>query len=205
MPTTWIDTVLRQTRRFGAGPYPHEAAALLDNPLRALFTTHARLVVDALELADRERVLEIGPGSGFFSRRVAGALPTGRLDLFDVQPEMLAKARRKLDAAGLRNVGYHSGDAGDGLPFDDDAFDAAFLAGVIGEVPDKTSCIESLARVIKPGGRLVFLEVFPDPDRLTVAQLRELVEPQCFTLSYSEGNRWHDVVRFVNGGAPGTD
>src|ERR1041384_6766832 len=116
MPTTWLDTMLRQSRRVGNFPSPHWAAFLLDNPVRRLFADPADLAV-ALDLSGSETVLGLGPGSGFFSREVAGGLPNGRLELFDIQPEMLTKAQRKLDRAGHRNVGFNSGDAGAGLPF----------------------------------------------------------------------------------------
>jgi ubiquinone/menaquinone biosynthesis C-methylase UbiE len=55
-------------------------------------------------LTDPKRVID---------RRLTG----GRLELFDLQPEMLVKARRKLDRAGCRDVGFHSGEASAGLPF----------------------------------------------------------------------------------------
>lgn len=195
MPITWMDTVLRQSRRFGTFPYPHQAAFLLDNPIRRLVANPTRLA-DALELTGSETVLELGPGPGFFSIEAAGRLPRGRLELFDVQPEMLNKARRKLDRAGHRNVGFHSGDASDGLPFPDAMFDVAFSVSVIGEVPDKAACLRSLARVVKPAGSLVFLEGFPDPDRLSVAELRELAEPEGFSFRDSTGTIWQDIVRF---------
>ncbi len=197
MPTTWLDTILRQSRRVGDFPYPHWAAFLLDNPVRRLFANPADLA-DSLELAGSETVLELGPGSGFFSREVAGRLPGGRLELFDIQPEMLAKARRKLDDIGHTNVGFHSGDAGAGLPFPDDVFDVAYLVSVIGEVPDKAACLRSLARVLKPGGLLVFMEGFPDPDRLSADELRELAEPAGFRLRDCRGTFVRDIVRFEN-------
>nr|WP_319454800.1 MULTISPECIES: methyltransferase domain-containing protein [unclassified Mycobacterium] len=81
-------------------------------------------------------------------------------------------------------------------PFADATFDVAFLAEVIGEVPDQPACLNSLARVIKPGGVLVFEESFPDPDRLTVTELRELAEPAGFAFLEARGGRWRDVVRF---------
>lgn len=195
MPTTWMDTVLRQTRRAGSFPYPHQAAFFLDLPIRRLVANPARLA-DALALTGSETVLELGPGSGFFSVEVAGRLPEGRLELFDIQPEMLDKARRKLDRAGHHNVGFHTGDADAGLPFHDDTVDVAFSVSVIGEVPDKTGCLRSLGRVVKPGGSLVFLEAFPDPDRLSEAELRELAEPEGFSFRDSTGSIWHDIVRF---------
>lgn len=57
-------------------------------------------------------------------------------------------------------------------------------------------CIRSLARVLNPGGRLVFAETFPDPDRLSVEELRDLAESEDFEFVEATGNRWHDVVGF---------
>lgn len=102
---------------------------------------------------------------------IARRLTDGRLELFDIQPEML-------EQAGLSDVGFTVGQAGDGLPFPDNTIDVAFLSAVIGEVPDKRACLRSLGQVLKPGGRLVFVEMFPDPDRLSVRELRDLAEPR---------------------------
>jgi arsenite methyltransferase len=196
MPTTWLDTVLRQTRRAGQFPYPHQAAVFLDNPIRR-WVTNPSGIADRLVLSGHERVLELGPGPGFFSLEIARRLPAGRLELFDVQPEMLAKARHKLSSSGFHNIGFHTGDAGDRLPFSDRTFDIAFLASVIGEVPDKPSCLRSLARVLKPGGSLVFLEGFPDPDRVSAGELQILAEPEGLHLAETSGSRWQDLIRFV--------
>jgi hypothetical protein len=49
---------------------------------------------------------------------------------------------------------------------------------------------------LKPGGRLVFLEMFPDPDRLSVRELRDLAEPENFDLVEATGNRLKDIVCF---------
>jgi ubiquinone/menaquinone biosynthesis C-methylase UbiE len=195
MPTTWVDALVHKARQKGASPFPHQAAFILNNPLRRAVVRPARKV-DGLNLTGSEHVLEVGPGPGFYSVEIARRLTCGRLDLFDIQPEMLEKARRQLERAGFGDVGFTTGQAGEGFPFPDNTFDAAFLAAVIGEVPDKQACIRSLARVLKPGGRLVFAETFPDPDRLSVQELRDLAEPASFEFVESTGNRWHDVVCF---------
>jgi ubiquinone/menaquinone biosynthesis C-methylase UbiE len=195
MPTTWVDALLHKRRQKGVSPFPHQAAFMLNNPLRRAVARPARKV-DSLGLTGSEHVLEVGPGPGFYSVEIARRLTYGRLDLFDIQPEMLEKAQRQLERAGFRDVGYTTGQASEEFPFPDNTFDAAFLAAVIGEVPDKQACIRSLARVLKPGGRLVFAETFPDPDRLSVAELRDLAEPDGFEFVEATGNRWHDVVRF---------
>ena len=196
MPTTWVDTVLRRARNsVEVFPYPHQASFFLDNPLRRALTKPGE-VVDTIGLRGHQAVLELGPGPGTFSVELARRLSTGRLDLLDVQPEMLDKARRKLERAGLSNVDFHVGEASAGIPFPDNMFDAAFLAAVIGEVPDQRGCLRELARIIKPGGVLVFHEGLPDPDRLSVSDLRALAEPAGFTLVDARGSRWRDIVRF---------
>ena len=62
-------------------------------------------LVASLNLTRTSRVLEIGPGPGFFSIQVAQAVPDGRLELVDIQMEMLLKARGRLRRASLENVG----------------------------------------------------------------------------------------------------
>jgi ubiquinone/menaquinone biosynthesis C-methylase UbiE len=164
MPT-WVDALLQKRREQGASPFPHQAAFMLDNPVRRALFKPAR-VVEVIGLTGSEQVLELGPGPGFYSVAIARRLTYGQLNLFDLQAEMLEKARRRLERAGFHNVGFTTGQASEELPFAESSFDTAFLAAVIGEVPDKPACIRSLRRVLRPGGRLVFAETFPDPDRV---------------------------------------
>jgi ubiquinone/menaquinone biosynthesis C-methylase UbiE len=197
MSSTWVGALLHKSRHQGESPFPHQAAFLINNPIRRALLKPAA-TVDELDLTGLERVLELGPGPGFFSVEIARRLTDGRLELFDVQPEMLEKARQQLDRAGLSNVGFTAGQASDGLPFPDNTFDVAFLSAVIGEVPDKQACLRSLGHVLKPGGRLVFVEMVPDPDRLSVEELRDLVEPENFEFVAATGNRWQHIVHFRN-------
>jgi ubiquinone/menaquinone biosynthesis C-methylase UbiE len=194
MATTLVGALLRK-RREAHSPFPHQATFILDNPLRRAWMKPASIIA-SLGLTGSEHVLELGPGPGFFSVEIARRLNYGRLDLFDLQPEMLEKARRRLERAGFNDVGFTAGEASEGFPFPDKTFDLAFLAAVIGEVPDQQACIRTLGRVLKPGGRLVFLEMFPDPDRLSVRELRDLAEPAGFDFIVTSGNRWKDIVAF---------
>lgn len=194
MPT-FLGALINKARDPGPTPFPHQATFILDNPIRRMINKPPR-IIDSLDLTGSERVLELGPGPGFFSVEIARRLTYGRLDLFDLQPEMLDKARRRLKRAGFEDVGFTTGQAAEGLPFPDNSFDVAFLAAVIGEVPDTKTCVQSLHRVLRPGGRLVFAELAGDPDRLTVQQLRDLAEPLGFEFVTATGNRWEELVRF---------
>lgn len=110
-----------------------------------------------------EKVLEIGPGTGYYSLDIARWLePDGTLELFDIQREFLDHTMRRMAEAGLTNVAATQGDAAS-LPHADDAVDAVVLTCVLGEIPDQDAALSEIARVLKPGGRLVVGELFGDP------------------------------------------
>ena len=178
----------------GVPYFPHQLSFLINNPIRRLLISPKRFA-DRLPLKPTSRVLEVGPGSGYFSVEVARRVPEGHLELLDLQPEMLAKARSHVQSAGLRNVGFTEGDA-TALPFPDADFDIAFLVAVIGEVPDEAASLKSLYRVLCPGGVLMFHEHLPDPDITPLPRLRKIVEGQGFSFIGSWGHRWNYSASF---------
>jgi SAM-dependent methyltransferase len=135
------------------------------------FITRARLQ-EALAPSPGERVLEVGPGTGYYTLDVAGWIaPDGRLDIFDLQQEMLDHTLRRAHARDLRNITATQGDAR-ALPYPDRSFDAAYLVAVLGEIPDQDAALRELARVLRPGGRLVVGELFGDPHWVAPGALR---------------------------------
>jgi SAM-dependent methyltransferase len=129
-----------------------------------------------LEPRPGERVLEVGPGTGYYTLDVADSVsPGGRLDIFDLQQEMLDHTMRRAGKRGLTNITPAQGDARQ-LPYPDASFDAAFLTTVLGEIPDQDAALRELARVLKPGGRLVVGELFGDPHWVSPGRLRRRAE-----------------------------
>lgn len=109
-----------------------------------------------------ERVLEVGPGTGYYSLPLAEWLgPDGRLELFDLQQEMLDHTLGRAGPLAER-MGATQGDA-TSLPYPDATFDAALLVTVLGEIPDREAALRELRRVLKPEGRLVIGELALDP------------------------------------------
>lgn len=195
---------LEQPETGGArGVFPHRFSWLINNPFRRLLIS-PETVADRLPLSESSRILELGPGSGYFSVTLAARVPQGRLELFDVQPEMLAKAERNLQARGFQNVGYTAGDAGEELPYPDDSFDVILLVCVLGEVRQQGRCLSSLHRVLRPAGTLAVHECIPDPDRIPFTALREIVEARGFRFEHRWGGWWNFTATFSKSDAAGT-
>jgi SAM-dependent methyltransferase len=132
-----------------------------------------RRLHDVLAPQRGERVLEVGPGTGYYTLAVAERLaPEGRLDIFDVQQEMLEHTMRSARERGIDNITATQGDARR-LPYADASFDAAYLTAVLGEIPDQDAALRELARVLKPHGRLAGGELFGDPHWVSPKRLRE--------------------------------
>jgi ubiquinone/menaquinone biosynthesis C-methylase UbiE len=123
-----------------------------------------------------ERVLEVGPGTGYYTLDLAEWIgPEGVVEIFDIQQQMLDHTVRRARERGLWSVNATRGDAQQ-LPYDDDSFDAAILITVLGEIPDQDAVLRQLARVLKPGGRLVVGELVGDPHYVTLGSLRRRAE-----------------------------
>lgn len=119
-----------------------------------------------------ERIVEIGPGTGYYSLAIAESIgPQGRLDLLDLQQEMLEHTMRRAAARSLANVFPSRGDA-QRLPYLDDTFDAAYMTATLGEVPDQLAALREVQRVLKPEGRLVVGELFGDPHWVAFGRLQ---------------------------------
>ena len=137
--------------------------------------TRARLR-EILEPKPGDRVLEIGPGTGYYTLDLAEWVgPDGTVQIFDLQQEMLDHSIRRARERGLWNVNPTQGDAQE-LPYEDDSFDAAILITTLGEIPDQHAALRETARVLRPGGRLIVGELFGDPHMVTLRSLRRRAE-----------------------------
>lgn len=158
-----IHLIIRLVRHFIKFPIPRWAVPLIDNPLRWKIQPPDELT-RRHRIGWGMRVLEVGPGTGRFTieaaKRVGGE---GSVTAIDIQPQIVADLRQKLNHVDLDNISVQCADVYE-LPYPDDYYDAAFMVAVIGEIPDPVLALRSLGRVLKPGGTLACSELLPDPD-----------------------------------------
>jgi SAM-dependent methyltransferase len=124
------------------------------------------------ELPAGARVLEVGSGGGQLAVEIVTRRPDVSLVGVDLSPAQVARARKRIRHLGER-VRFVEGSALE-LPFAAGDFDAVVSIGSIKHWPDAAAGLGECVRVLRPGGRLVVVEV----DR---------------------GCRWDDARAFVGG------
>ena len=174
-------------------PIPYSLHWVLLLPRIADSPKHLRQL---LELQSGEHVLEIGPGIGIHALAIAPAImPGGTLNVLDVQKKMLDELTRRATRAGITNIIPIQGDAHN-LPYPDNTFDAAYLIGVLGEIPERYRALRELRRILKRNGRLVVGEVFFDPDFVPLVLLQEEARQAGFAFERSIGPRLYYLACF---------
>lgn len=128
-------------------------------------------LLTAFGIETGQRVVEIGPGTGFYSAEAARRVgSSGHLICMDLQMEMLRHTKARIEASGL-SVSLVQANA-HALPLESGCIDHVFLITVLGEIPDRGKALAEIKRVLRPNGWLSVSEQFPDPDFVTRGTLR---------------------------------
>lgn len=157
-------------------PCPWSFAWVLDLPFRAWHAPPSK-ILGAFDLKAGQRVLEIGPGTGFYAIHAAPLVgPEGAFLALDIQLPMLLELRRRNQKANGAPMKLLQASATE-IPLGTASLDHAYLTAVLGEIPDRPAALREIRRVLRPGGRLSVSEQLPDPDYVTLGTLRrELTE-----------------------------
>lgn len=161
-----VDEAGRRTgtdARTGSFDRPEVAAAYAATPLFAA-GEDLGLLVEFAALTGRERVLDIGTAAGHVA--LALALRAGIVVGLDPARAMLREARRLAAARGVANVAPVNGVV-DPLPIADRALDLVTCRYAAHHFPDLPGALWDIARVLRPGGRLLVVDtIAPEDDAL---------------------------------------
>ncbi len=152
---------------------------------------------ETLDARAGERILEIGPGTGYYTLDLAEWVGAeGTVEIFDLQQEMLDHTMRRVAERGLTRVRATQGDARR-LPYEDASIDAVVVTAVLGEIPDPGAALSEVARVLRPQGRLVVGELFGDPHYTSPTALRRQAEGTGLRLEHRSGPPFGYFARLV--------
>lgn len=125
-------------------------------------------LLDELALRGEETVLDVGCGRGLMLLGAARRLPRGRavgLDLWqtvDQSGNSPEATRKNAEAEGvLERIELHTGDAR-AMPFPDQHFDCILSSWALHNIPDaagRAAAVREIARVLKPGGRVLLVDI----------------------------------------------
>ncbi|GAA3723794.1 methyltransferase domain-containing protein [Plantactinospora mayteni] len=109
----------------------------------------------AAGIGERDRVLDVGCGTGYITRQAARQAARGTVLGVDLSAPMLARARAAAAEEGVANVTFAQGDA-QVHPFVDSGYDVAISRGGVMFFSDHVAAFVNLGRALRSGGRLVF-------------------------------------------------
>jgi ubiquinone/menaquinone biosynthesis C-methylase UbiE len=171
----------------------YHGAPWLERPGRAEEEA-PELLLAALGLDGGETVVDLGCGSGYYTRRLAQAVgESGAVYGVDIQPEMLELLRRSAEEAGLDNVVPVLGATDDMRlpPQVVGEVDLILLVDVYHEIQDPAAMLANMRQALAPGGRVALVEfrlegetaahIKPD-HRMSIEQVRREWEPAGFEL-----------------------
>jgi hypothetical protein len=144
------------------GSMPHrfekadEWAKDFDDPARDAWQ-RPDLVLAALELAPKMLIADIGAGTGYFSVRLARAVPDGKIIATDIEPDMVRYITERAARENLPNLRATL------TPPDDprlppSAVDRILIVNVWHHVSDRPAYARRLARALHPGGKLAIVD-----------------------------------------------
>lgn len=119
-----------------------------------------KLTVKRSELKEGGKGLDVCCGTGMLTMEQARAAgPAGEITGLDFSENMLAVARQNIkDFEFKDSIRFVQGDAMS-LPFEDNKFDCATVGWGLRNVPDIMKAVREMARVVKPGGKVVSLDM----------------------------------------------
>jgi len=146
-------------------------------------------VIRALELTGAESVNDVGAGSGYFSFRLAAALPDGKVRAIDIEPEMIRHVHHRVLSEEIPNLEVTLTDPAD--PGVDAGADLVFICDVLHHVQNRQAWLGRLHDEMRPGARLVLIEFKegelpqgpPESLKIPKRELLEIVREAGFDLS----------------------
>ena len=170
-----------------------EFAPLYDKIFGKIFYSRLERVIENLDIPPGAKVLEVGAGTG----TSFPAYPTHcEVVGIDLAPDMLARARQKIEDNGWEHLSVLEMNALD-LEFPDNTFDYVMAFHVVTVVPDPVRMVAEAKRVCKPGGKIVVVNHFTS-DFPLIGTLTEALDPLTRWLGWRTDLRLKPFIETTN-------
>jgi ubiquinone/menaquinone biosynthesis C-methylase UbiE len=150
------------------------AAAGRGDEMEAHHSDIAEQTIALMHIKPADRILDLGCGTGWASRRLARLASQGEVTGIDVADEMLRRAEHTSE--GISNVRYQWGSA-ENISAPDNSFDKVLSIESFYYYADQGKALDELRRVMKPGGRLFILINLYKDNHYSLRWVKELKVP----------------------------
>ena len=138
---------------------PDRYAKSFDDPARDAWQLPAR-VIEALALSPTSSIADIGAGTGYFSIRLAQAVPRGLVYAVDIEPAMLEHIRKRSAAANLAHVvTVQATGTSPKLP---KPVDVVIVVDTYHHLPSRPTYFSDLRKSLAPAGRVAIIDFRKD-------------------------------------------
>lgn len=167
----------------------HQGADWLERPERA-DEEKPDLMVDALGLKPNDRVADIGAGTGYISWRMATKVGTnGVVYAVEIQQEMLDLLNKNMASRGVKTVQPVLGTITDPkLPTN--TVDLVIMVDVYHEFSHPFEMMQGIAKALKPGGRVVFVEYRAEDQAVPIKAVHKMSVAQVKKEASVVGLEW---------------
>ncbi len=167
----------------------HQGADWLDRPEREQ-EEQPTIMLNALQIKAGDVVADIGAGTGYLSFRMAEKVgPKGKVFATDIQPEMLDIIRQRMKERKVSNIEPVLGTISDtGLK--PESVDLILLVDVYHEFDHPYEMAASMARALKPGGRLAFVEYRLEDPTVPIKLVHKMSQQQVIKEMAPHPLRW---------------
>jgi ubiquinone/menaquinone biosynthesis C-methylase UbiE len=155
----------------------HLGASWLERPEREKEENPTKML-EELKLKEGDVVADIGAGSGYYSFRMAKLVGAkGKILAVDIQPEMLAIIKKRMQRDAVTNIETILGAEAD-PKLQDESVDVILMVDVYHEFALPYEMTEKMVKALKPGGRLVFVEFRLEDENVPIKLVHKMTERQ---------------------------
>ena len=148
------------------------------------------LLLRELALKPGMTVMDVGAGTGYYSRRIATMVgPTGTVFAIDVQPEMVQMLTAIAKRPEFANIKPILGSE-KSVALSVGVADVAIIVDVYHELEFPSEMLASISRALRPGGRVVFVEYRAEDPRVPIKALHKMSEAQIRREAEHNGLIW---------------
>ena len=159
-----VVVVLRIIRHYIHFPIPSFATRLIDNPIRRRFVQRPDTISNRMQLEPGMIVVEIGPGTGTYTKAVAERImPNGKVFAVDIQESVIRRLKEQIERNKITNIFPRIDDAHN-FSFPDESVDRVLAIATLPEIPNPVQVLRECNRILRPNGLVSLCELIIDPD-----------------------------------------